>query len=61
MKLPVSLVKTWLELSSSSTPESPEARELSIQKLLHHFGNIEVAEDYVTHSKLLNEKSSCDA
>ena len=58
MNLPVSLVKTWLELSSTSTPESPEAHDLSIKKLLHHFGNIEIAEDYVNHSGLLNEKSS---
>ncbi len=47
MKLPISLVKTWLELSSTNDPESPEAHDLAIEKLLHYFGNIDLAEDYV--------------
>ena len=58
MNLPISLVKTWLELSRTSNPESPEVHNLSIKKLLHHFGNIDIAEDYVNHKNLLNEKSS---
>jgi len=47
MKLPISLVKTWLELSSTDNPESPEAHHAAIEKLLHYFGNIDIAEDYV--------------
>jgi len=47
MKLPIALVKTWLELSSTDNPESPEAHDLAIKKLLHYFGNIDLAEDYV--------------
>lgn len=47
MKLPIALVKTWLELSSTDDPESPEAHGLAIKKILHYFGNKDIAEDYV--------------
>lgn len=47
MKLPIALVKTWLELSSTNDPESPEAHSLAIKKILHYFGNKDIAEDYV--------------
>jgi len=47
MKPPVSLVKTWLELSSTSNPESQRAHDAAIKKILHYFGSIELAKDYV--------------
>jgi hypothetical protein len=47
MKLPIALVKTWLELSSTKDPESPEAHDLAIKKILHYFSNYDIAEDYV--------------
>ncbi len=47
MKPPVSLVKTWLELSSTSNPDSQRAHDAAIKKILHYFGSIELAKDYV--------------
>ena len=47
MKLPISLVKTWLELSSDIDPESSEACNSAIEKINHYFGNPDIAEDYV--------------
>ena len=46
MNLPISLVKTWLTLSNTNEPESPEAHGLAIKKILHYFGNEDIAEDY---------------
>ncbi len=47
MELPVSLVKNWLVLSRDNNSESQKAHDYAIKKLLHHFGNIDLAEDYV--------------
>lgn len=47
MKLPISLVKTWLELSSTQNPESQQAHDDAIKKILHYFGNTDIAIDYV--------------
>ncbi|ALO36479.1 hypothetical protein CMT41_18320 [Colwellia sp. MT41] len=38
MKLPIPLVKAWLELASTDDPKLPEARDRAINKILHHFG-----------------------
>jgi len=50
MKLPIALVKTWLELSSTKTPETPEeikAHQRATKNIMHYFGNMDLAEDYI--------------
>jgi hypothetical protein len=47
MKLPIALVKTWLELSSTNNPESPVAHTIAIKKIFHYFGSYRDAELYI--------------
>jgi hypothetical protein len=56
MKLPISLVKTWLELSTTKTPETAEeikAHQLATKNIMHYFGNMDLAEDYIYKKKPL--------
>lgn len=55
MKLPTSLVKTWLELSTTKTPETPEeikAHDRATRNIMRYFGNTDIAEDYVYSNNL---------
>lgn len=47
MKLPISLVKTWLELSTTKTPEEIKAHQRATKNIPRYFGNINIAADYV--------------
>ena len=50
INLPKSLVKTWLELSSTKTPETPEeikAHLRATKNIMRYFGNMDLAEDYI--------------
>jgi hypothetical protein len=47
MKLPIALIKTWLELSSTNDPESSPAYNLAIKKIFYYFGSYRDAELYI--------------
>lgn len=54
MNLPISLVKTWLELSTIeeySEPELKETKAKTIHNILHYFGNFDIAEHYINSSR----------
>ncbi len=59
MKVPVALVKTWLEQSRTkcNNPIFQKIHDDAIEKLLHHFGNIDLAEDYVKRYAQTFERS----
>lgn len=45
MSIPAALVKTWLDLANNN--DNPEVSAPALDKLLLHFGNIDIAELYV--------------
>lgn len=56
MELPIQLVKTWLELSSSNEPDEQIAHDHAIKMILQYFGNPDIAEDYVEYKKETTHK-----
>lgn len=50
-KLPPALVQVWLTMAHTEQTHFQDTKDKAIKKLIHHFGNVDIAQLYVDEFK----------
>ncbi|WDE09489.1 hypothetical protein [Thalassomonas haliotis] len=55
-KLPPALVQVWLTMAHTEQTHFQDTKDKAIKKLIHHFGNVDIAQMYVDEFKKRNDE-----